>query len=153
MQNISTPPWLAQHKPQNAGWKPGESGNPNGRPKGALNKKTLISEEFEKEGSAIARVVIEAAKNGDMQAANIALLRLAPPLKAECKKVTISIDTKQSLTNQAKQVLVAIATGEIDPENGRLLIDCIGRFAGLKQIEELEERLTKIEERFKGGAR
>lgn len=148
MQNISTPPWLAQHKPQTVGWKPGESGNPTGRPKGALNKKTLLVEEFEKEGSAIARVVINAAKNGDIHAANIALMRLAPPLKAECRRISITLDTDSSLTEQGKQVLDAIASGTIDPENGRLLIDCIGRFAGLKQIEELEHRLISIEEKL-----
>lgn len=123
MQNTKTPAWLAEHKPKPSGWKPGESGNPSGRPKGAANKKTLIAEEFEKEGSAIARVVINAAKNGDIQAANIALMRLAPPLKPECRKINITLDTSLSLTKQAKQVLDAIASGNIDPENGRLLIN------------------------------
>lgn len=148
MQNISTPPWLAQHTPKKVGWNHGVSGNPTGRPKGALNKKTLIVEEFEKEGSAIARVVIAAAKNGDIHAANIALMRLAPPLKTECRRINISLDTTVSLTEQAKQVLEAIAAGNIDPESGRLLIDCIGRFSGLKQIEELEGRLLSIEEKI-----
>ena len=148
MQNTNTPAWLEQHKPQSLGWKPGESGNPSGRPKGALNRKTLIAEEFEREGAAIARVVVNAAKNGDIQAANIALMRLAPPLKAECRRINIALDTTTSLTEQAKQVLEAIAAGNIDPENGRLLIDCIGRFSGLKQIEELEGRLLSIEEKM-----
>lgn len=148
MQPTETPNWLVQHKPQNRGWKSGESGNPKGRPKGSLNKKTLIQEEFEKEGSAIARVVIEAAKSGDIQAANLALMRLAPPLKPEIRTVRIQLDTSLSLTQQAKQVLEAIASGNIDPENGRLLIDCISRFAGLKQVEELEERIMNIENKI-----
>ncbi|WP_027457842.1 DUF5681 domain-containing protein [Dechloromonas agitata] len=148
MQPTEPPSWLSQHKPQSRGWKSGESGNPKGRPKGALNKKTLIQEEFEKEGSKIAKAVIEAAKNGDIQAANIALLRLAPPLKPETRTVQIHLDTNLSLTQQAKQVLEAIACGSIDPENGRLLIDCISRFAGLKQVEELENRIINIENKM-----
>ena len=108
----------------------------------------MIQEEFEKEGSAIAKVVIEAAKNGDIQAANIALMRLAPPLKPEMRTVRIQLDTNLSLTQQAKQVLEAIASGSIDPENGRLLIDCISRFSGLKQVEELEERIINIENKI-----
>lgn len=148
MQPSEQPNWLSQHSPQPRGWKSGESGNPKGRPKGALNKKTLIQEEFEKEGSAIAKVVIEAAKNGDIQAANIALMRLAPPLKPEMRTVRIQLDTNLSLTQQAKQVLEAIASGSIDPENGRLLIDCISRFSGLKQVEELEERIINIENKI-----
>lgn len=148
MQPNESPDWLSQHISQPRRWKSGESGNPKGRPKGALNKKTLIQEEFEKEGSAIARVVIEAAKNGDIQAANIALMRLAPPLKPEIRTVQIQLDTALSFTQQAKQVLEAIASGNIDPENGRLLIDCISRFAGLKQVDELEDRIINIENKI-----
>lgn len=148
MQPNDSPDWLSQHISEPRRWKSGESGNPKGRPKGALNKKTLIQEEFEKEGSAIAKVVIEAAKNGDIQAANIALMRLAPPLKPETRTVRIQLDTSLSLTQQAKQVLEAVASANIDPENGRLLIDCITRFANLKQVEELENRITNIEDKL-----
>lgn len=144
----NTPSWLATHQTTKQGWAPGQSGNPAGRPKGSLNRKSLIFEEFEKEGSAVARVVIEAAKNGDIQAANIVLQRLAPALKARCEKVTFALDSTQSLTDQARQVLQAIALGEIDPETGKLLIECISGFAGLREIDELASRLNAIEARF-----
>lgn len=145
-----TPSWLAAHQTTRQGWTPGQSGNPKGRPKGSLNRKSLLAEEFEKEGSAIARVVIAAAKNGDIQAANIVLQRLAPPLKARGEKVTFTLDSTQSLTEQARQILQAIASGEIDPETGKLLIECIGGFAGLKEIDELASRLNAIEARYNG---
>ena len=145
-----TPTWLAAHQTRRQGWPPGQSGNPTGRPKGSLNRKSLLAEEFEKEGSAIARVVIAAAKSGDIQAANIVLQRLAPPLKARSEKVIFALDSSQSLTEQARQVLQAIANGEIDPDTGKLLIECISGFAGLKEIDELAIRLNAIEARFNG---
>ena len=150
MTTNDTPRWLAAHQKTRQGWIPGQSGNPQGRPKGSLNRKSLLAEEFEKEGSAIARVVIAAAKSGDIHAANIVLQRLAPPLKARSEKVTFTLDSSQSLTEQARQVLQAIASGEIDPETGKLLIECIGGFAGLKEIDELTTRLNAIETRFNG---
>lgn len=150
MTTNNTPSWLATHQATKQGWAPGQSGNPAGRPKGSLNRKSLIFEEFEKESSAIARAVVAAAKGGDIQAANLVLQRLAPPLKARGEKVTFNLDTSQSLTEQARQVLQAIASGEIDPETGKLLIECIGGFAGLKEIDELATRLNAIEARFNG---
>ena len=150
MTAIDTPSWLSGQQTTRQGWAPGYSGNPKGRPRGSLNRKSLIYEELEKEGSAVARVVIDAAKNGDIQAANIVLQRLAPPLKARSEKVTFALDATQSLTEQAGQVLQAIAHGEIDPETGRLVIDCIGGFAGLREIDELANRLNAIEARFGG---
>lgn len=150
MSTNETPPWLATHQKSRQGWTPGQSGNPKGRPKGSLNRKSLLAEEFEKEGSAIAKVVIAAAKGGDIQAANIVLQRLAPALKARSEKVTFTLDSSQSLTEQARQVLQAIAIGEIDPENGKLLIECISGFAGLREIDELASRLNAIEDRVNG---
>ena len=150
MTTSNTPRWLAAHQTTKQGWAPGESGNPKGRPKGSQNRKSLLAEELEKEGSAIVRVVIDAAKHGDIQAANIVLQRLAPPLKARSEKVTFALDATQSLTAQARQILQAISHGEIDPETGKLLIECIGGFAGLKEIDELAGRLNDIEVRFGG---
>ena len=88
------------------GWAPGVSGNPNGRPKGSRNKKTLAVLEFEREGSAIAHRVVEAALAGDMQAANIALQRISPPLKARSEKVQFVLDPEGPLTSQAQQVVI-----------------------------------------------
>lgn len=145
-----TPSWLSQYQATKTGWKPGQSGNPKGRPKGSRNRTSLIAEEFEKEGSAVAQVVIQAAKNGDIHAANIVLQRLAPPLKPRSEKVKFAIDTTKPLTEQAAQVLQAIAEGDVDPDSGRALIDCISSFAGLRELDELTNRLSEIEKRISG---
>lgn len=147
---MNDPDWLQKYKDENPsggqrGWLPGQSGNPAGRPKGAKNKKTVIVEEFEKDGSAIARKVIEAALAGDMQAANICLSRLSPPLRARAEKVQFELTPDAPLTTQAQQILTAVAAGDVDPETGQLLINCITSFAGLKATDDLEARLAALE--------
>lgn len=150
---MTDPDWLQRYKEENPnggpkpGFQPGVSGNPKGRPKGSRNRKNIIAEEFAKEGSKVARVVMDAALEGDMTAANMVLQRLSPPLRARAEKVTFELDGDKPLSEQAQQVLTAVAAGDIDPETGKLLIDAIGAFAGIKQVDDLEARLAALEGR------
>lgn len=139
-----TPAPEASDAPKDGRFRPGQSGNPKGKPPGP-NKKTLLMQQFENEGVEVARVVVEAAKGGDMQAANIVLQRLAPPLRPRAEKVTFALDPALPLTGQAQQVLVAVAAGEVDPDTGKLLIDCLSAFGGLREVDELAQRITALE--------
>ncbi|OJA07375.1 hypothetical protein QHL1GM_07875 [Halomonas sp. QHL1] len=96
-------------------------------------------------GKEIARVVCEKALEGDMQAANIVLSRLQPPLRSRAERVNFQLDSDAPLTQQARQVLEAVSTGDIDPETGKLLIDSISAFAKLREQDELATRLELIE--------
>lgn len=151
MTETVQPEWLQGFTPQPnkppKGWQPGQSGNPKGRPVGSRNKKNVIAEEFEKDGSAVARVVMDAALQGDMQAANMVLQRLSPPLRARAEKVTFELTPDAPLHEQANQVLASVAEGAIDPETGKMLIDCIQSVAGIRAVDELEARLIALEEK------
>ena len=151
MTETVQPEWLQGFTPQPnkppKGWQPGQSGNPKGRPIGSRNKKNVIAEEFEKDGSEVARVVMNAALEGDMQAANMVLQRLSPPLRARAEKVTFELTPDAPLHEQANQVLASVAEGAIDPETGKMLIDCIQSVAGIRAVDELEARLIALEEK------
>lgn len=126
-------------------WRPGQSGNPNGRPRGSKNKKSLVAEEFELQGSAVAQKVIEAALGGDMQAATLVLQRICPPLRPKAEKTPFDLDAKAPLADQAQQIMGAIAKGEIDIDTGRILIGCLSSLASLKQVDEFEHRIAALE--------
>lgn len=151
MKETVQPEWLQGFTPQPnkppKGWQPGQSGNPKGRPVGSRNKKNVIAEEFEKDGSEVARVVMNAALEGDMQAANMVLQRLSPPLRARAEKVTFELTPDAPLATQAQQVLASVAEGQLDAETGKLLIDCIQSVAGIRAVDELEARLVALEEK------
>src|SRR5262249_46653652 len=62
----------------------GQSGNPTGRPRGARNRMTMLMQELlEEDAEAIARKLIELAKDGDIAALRMCLDRLAPARKGE----------------------------------------------------------------------
>lgn len=153
MAETETPEWLKAHQEANAssagqrGWAPGQSGNPRGRPAGSRNRKNVIAGELAKEGSAVARVVMDAALGGDMQACNMVLQRLSPPLRARAEKVTFELSRDAPLATQAQQVLASVAEGQLDAETGKLLIDCIQSVAGIRAVDELEARLIALEEK------
>jgi len=129
------------------GFQPGKSGNPAGRRPGSRNKSNVVAAEFAKEGSELARVVMAKALEGDMSAAALVLQRISPPLRAAAEKVMFALDQSLPLGDQAKQIMVAVAEGRIDPDTGNLLVSCIEKVAGIKTVDELEARLAALEAR------
>jgi hypothetical protein len=60
-------------------FKPGQSGNPNGRPMGALNKTTLAAQALlDGEAETITRKCIDLAMEGDGTALRLCLSRILP---------------------------------------------------------------------------
>lgn len=132
-------------------WKAGQSGNPRGRPKGI--KQARIAEVLLENGSAIVQRLVDAALAGDTQAAGILMARLHPPLRARGQTVEFELDTNGSLSQQAAQVLQAVAQGCLDPETGKLLIDTISAFVGLRDAELIEARIIELESKPVGQLR
>jgi hypothetical protein len=123
------------------------SPNPSGRPKGIVDRRQKLQNAFADDAVAIAKVVVERAIEGDMQAANIALARIAPPLKAQAERVQFELDPDRPLAEQAGQILQAVAEGKLDAETGKTLIGCIQSVAQVKAVEELENRILILEAR------
>lgn len=107
-------PWL---------WKPGQSGNPNGRPKGAKNKVTIIREYVEQEltemlaedAQAVLKVAIDRAKDGNDAMLKLLLDKLLPMRKAEDgnqKKSTPSITINVGRTGDG-----GVSVNETDQTN------------------------------------
>lgn len=122
-----------------------KSPNPAGRPKGLIDKRQKLHNAFADESVAIAKVVIDKALAGDMQAANIALARIAAPLRAQAERVQFELSDDVPLSTQARQILQAVADGKLDGDTAKLLIGCIQSVAGIRAVEELEQRLTLLE--------
>lgn len=132
--------------PGNPGWVPGmKSPNPAGRPKGIVDKRQKLHSAFADDAVSIAKVVIDKALEGDMQAANIALARIAPPLRAQAERVQFELSDDVPLSAQARQILQAVADAKIDADTAKLLIGCLQSVAGIRAVEDLESRLLILE--------
>ena len=125
-------------------WKPGESGNPKGKKPGSGELQRLRAS-IAGDVPEILAGLVTAAKGGDVQAAKVILERLFPAMKPV--EHTQEFDLPEgTLTAQGRAVLSAVAMGELAPGQGSQLLAAIGSLARVTAIDELEFRLTKLEE-------
>jgi len=124
-------------------WKPGQSGNPAGRPTGQ-SAITRLRAQLEPDAPEILQTMVAAAKGGDIQAARLILERILPAVKPieQCIELAMVGDT---LTDKGKAVLGAISTGELAPGQGSQLITAIGALARVIELDDLERRISELE--------
>lgn len=127
-------------------WEPGmNSPNPMGRPKGIVDKRMKINQALLDDAQKVVAVVIRNALEGDMQAASLILSRVTPALKLQAEKVNFDFDPKATMTEQVEAILLAISNGAVSPDTGKQIIDTISALAGIKQLDELERRISQLE--------
>lgn len=132
----------------NAAWTPGcASPNPSGRPKGIVDKRSKVAQALADDAPAVARVVIEAALEGDMQAASLVLSRIAPTLRSQSQPVTFNFDPTASISRQVEAILAAVSTGDVPPDVGKQIIDSVQALSAIRTVEELEQRIIELEAR------
>ena len=136
-------------------FKPGQSGNPGGRPRGSRNKTTLAVEAlFEGEAEEITRKVIEKAKDGDSVALRLCLERLCPPRKESAVVLDLPAVEKSSDVVQATAaVLRAMAAGEITPSEAREVAAILELQRRAIDTEDLERRVATLEAESSGKRR
>ena len=129
------------------GWKAGQSGNPNGRPKGSRNRVTLVALAAMEEGAdAIARKVVDLAKEGDISAARLVIERLVPVAKE--RPIFLSLPDTGSAEGVAQAqaaILQAVAAGDILLGEAATLAGIVEARRKALETQELEQRISALE--------
>lgn len=126
-------------------FQPGQSGNPKGKPPGS-GKLQKLRAAVEKHVPEIIDQLVNSAKAGDVQAARLLMERVFPPVKPVEQAQQLALPQGGSLTDQGRAVLTAIADGQLAPGQGAQLLAAIGALARVTEIDELTDRVTKLEE-------
>lgn len=134
---------MIEAKKKRGAWKPGQSGNPAGRKPGT-GEVSKIRAAINDRVPALLAAMMAKALEGDVGAARLLLERAVAPLKAAEQAETITLPDG-SLTAQGRAVLRAVAAGEIAPGQGAVLLGAIGTLARITEVDELETRITKLE--------
>lgn len=136
-----------------AKFKPGESGNPQGKPKGTLHKATRAAQALlSGETQALTRKCIELALDGDTVALRLCLERIIParrdsPISLKLPKIAGAGDIPKVLG----AVLKAVAGGEITPQEGQALTAMLETYRRGLELSDIDARLTALEERTGHG--
>ncbi len=134
---------MTTRNPPAAAWKPGQSGNPKGRPAGTGEVGKLRAA-IAKRVPDLLDAMMTKALDGDVGAARLLLERAIAPLKAieSVQALTLPDGT---LTDQGRAVLRSVADGELAPSQGAALLGAIGTLARVTEIDELESRIAALE--------
>ena len=127
-----------------AAWKPGQSGNPAGRPPGT-GEVAKLRAAIAASVPAILKNLTTAALAGDVQAAKLLLERVLPALKPAEQAQAVSIP-EGTLTDKGRAVLDAVAAGELAPGQGAALLTAMGTLARVSEVDELIERIKRLEQ-------
>ena len=134
-----------RRKPPAAAWKPGQSGNPKGRPAGTGEVAKLRAAIADRVPELLAAMMARALE-GDVGAARLLLERAIAPLKAAEQSQALSLPDG-TLTQQGRAVLASVAAGELAPGQGAALLGAIGTLARVAEIDELARRIEVLEEK------
>src|SRR5918993_1369584 len=132
---------------QDTRFKPGASGNPAGKPKGARNRTTVLLERLiEGEAEEVTQTLINAAKAGDMAAIRLVMDRVLPPRKD--RPVTFALPKLERAADvvAANAALVeAVAAGDLTPSEAAELSKVLDGFTRAIEAADIQERLARLE--------
>ena len=134
---------MTKKRPPNQ-WKPGQTGNPKGRPPGQ-SEITRLRASLAGDVPDILAGLVLAAKGGDVKAARLILERILPPVKPVEQAVALQLPRDGTLTAKASAVLSAAAAGDLAPGQAAQLITALGTLAKIHEVDELAARIEKLE--------
>jgi hypothetical protein len=124
-------------------WKPGESGNPNGRAPGSGEVAKLRAAIAKHLPEIIEKLVVQ-AKGGDAAAARLLLERVCPPVKPIEQPAPMELPDG-TLSEQGRAVLTATGSGTLAPSQAAQLLAGLGSLAKLIETDELAARIAALE--------
>ena len=133
-------------------FRPGQSGNPDGRPKGSRNKTTLMLEKLGDDIDELLAATKRKALKGDMQAMQILLDRALPVRRPTLPTISVpGLQEAMTLTEKGQAVLNAIGNSEIPPDVGASLLNALGNVSRLVEVDELLKRVEKLEAAYEAN--
>lgn len=128
-------------------FKPGQSGNPVGKPPGTRHHATrAILALLDGEADGLTRKAVEMALAGDTTALRLCLERLAPPAKDKAISVALpTLDGAEDASRAMAAVVAAMAAGTITPSEAAAVAGVVETYRRTVETCEIERRLVALE--------
>jgi hypothetical protein len=136
----------SREKQRGRPFEPGQSGNPNGRPKGARNRVTRAVEALiDGQGEALGAKAVEKALNGDSPMLRALLGTLVPPRERTVEFELPKIESAADAVKASSAVITACAAGELSPHEATAIMGLISTHVRAIEVAELETRVAALE--------
>jgi len=131
-------------------FKPGQSGNPSGRPKGIIDSRHRLRAALDPHADELLARAVEMAKAGDVAVLTFLLGRAMPAPKPETAPIEVALPDG-SLTQKAEALVAAAASGALPASTAAELLSGLATVAKLREVDELEARIAALETRTAQG--
>lgn len=132
-------------------FRPGVSGSPAGRPPGT-GRIAQLRQQIGEHVPEILAALVEQAKRGDVQASRLLLERVLPPVKPTETPQPVQLPDGASLSDTGRAILRNIADGQLGVRDGAALVAALAGLVRVTELEEIEARLSQLEEQQPQGA-
>lgn len=129
-------------------FKPGQSGNPNGRPKGIKDRRTVFRELVEPHSDELVQKAIQMALDGDQQMLRLLLDRVLPA-KPKDDLISNSFLVEGTMSDQARNIIKMLSDGQLALSEGIGLLKTMNQQIDLIEYDEIDRRLTVLEKNYK----
>ena len=127
-------------------FKPGESGNPTGRPKGIQDRRTRLRGLLEPHTTALVDKAVELALAGDVAAIKLCMDRLIPTVRPQELPVRFQCSGKTP-SEMANNVIAAASAGELAPDDASKILNALTGLIRIREVDELDKRVRALEGR------
>jgi hypothetical protein len=136
---------------QSGKFKPGQSGNPKGRPQGSRHKSTMAALSLlEGQVEALTQKAVDLALDGDLTALRLCLERLISPAKDRPVSIALpSVKSASDLPKMTAALLQAASCGEIGATEAAGLMKIVEGHRAAIEISDLTARIEKLENEVK----
>lgn len=124
----------------------GESGNPNGRPKGTGHADRLRAA-IEGDLHDIIAAMVEQAKSGDTSAAKLLLDRVVPTIKPRQQAATVGDLRGFTLSEQGAFIIEAMGSGDLSPEQAQQILAGLASLSKIREVDDLVKRIEQLEDK------
>jgi Family of unknown function (DUF5681) len=136
----------SREKQRGRPFEPGQSGNPNGRPKGARNRVTRAVEALiDGQGEALGAKAVEKALDGDSPMLRALLSALVPPRERTVEFELPKIESAADTVKASSAVIAACAAGELSPHEAKAIMELISTHVRAIESAEFEARIAELE--------
>ncbi len=133
---------MANLKPNKTSFKPGQSGNPAGRPPGK-SARGRFRELVEPELKELVKTLVDLARGGDVQAIRVILDKTVPNLKASTDNIKMT--TGGTLEETGAAVIASMTRGAISPDEALNIMGTLAQQAKLTEQSEILKRIDQLE--------